>query len=129
MGVQVRVTAVLQRLVGGEKAVTGEGDTVGQLIEDLDRSYPGFREQVLTEAGAQQRFVNIYLNDEDIRFLQQLDTPVRTGDVISILPALAGGGWDYRRPKGSFAEVISNRGDLAGGGPGYRRPKGRAFRP
>ena len=100
MAVQVRVTAVLQRVVGGEKAVTGEGETVGQLIEDLDRRYPGFREQVLTEAGVQQRFVNIYLNDEDIRFLQQLDTPVRTGDVISILPALAGGGWDYRRPKG-----------------------------
>jgi len=129
MAVQVRVTAVLQRVVGGEKAVTGEGETVGQLIEDLDRRYPGFREQVLTEAGVQQRFVNIYLNDEDIRFLQQLDTPVRTGDVISILPALAGGGWDYRRPKGSLAEVTSNWGDLAGGGSGYRRPKGRAFRP
>ena len=129
MAVQVRVTAVLQRVVGGEKAVTGEGETVGQIIEDLDRRYPGFREQVLTEACVQQRFVNIYLNDEDIRFLQQLDTPVRTGDVISILPALAGGGWDYRRPKGSLAEVTSSWGDLAGGGSGYRRPKGRAFRP
>src|SRR3989304_10354461 len=105
MAVQVRVTAVLQRVVGGEKAVTGEGETVGQLIEDLDRRYPGFREQVLTEAGVQQRFVNIYLNDEDIRFLQQLDTPVRTGDVISILPALAGGGGDYRRPKGRRPEA------------------------
>ena len=91
MAVQVRVTAVLQRLVGGEKAVAGEGETVGQLIEDLNKRYPGFKEQVLTERGDQQRFVNIYLNDEDIRFLNQLDTPVRSGDVVSILPALAGG--------------------------------------
>ena len=91
MAVQVRVTAVLQRLVGGEKAVAGEGETVGQLIEDLNKRYPGFKEQVLTENGDQQRFVNIYLNDEDIRFLDQLNTPVGNGDVISILPALAGG--------------------------------------
>jgi molybdopterin synthase sulfur carrier subunit len=91
MAVQVRVTAVLQRLVGGEKAVAGEGETVGQLIEDLNKRYPGFKEQVLTESGDQQRFVNIYLNDEDIRFLSQLNTPVTKDDVISILPALAGG--------------------------------------
>ena len=100
MAVQVRVTAVLQRLVGGEKAVAGEGETIGQLIEDLNQRYPGFRDQVLTESGDQQRFVNIYLNDEDIRFLGQLDTPVSTGDVISILPALAGGGLSSHRPEG-----------------------------
>ena len=91
MAVQVRVTAVLQRLVGGEKSVAGEGETVGQLIDDLNKRYPGFKEQVLTESGDQQRFVNIYLNDEDIRFLNQLDTRVTKDDVISILPALAGG--------------------------------------
>jgi molybdopterin synthase sulfur carrier subunit len=91
MAVQVRVTAVLQRLFGGEKAVSSDGATVAQLIEDLERRYPGFKEQVLTQGGDLQRFVNIYLNDEDIRFLQQLETPVRSGDVVSILPALAGG--------------------------------------
>ena len=92
MTVQVRVTATLQKLVGGQKALVGTGETVGEVLTDLEQRYPGFQTQVLTEDGAIHRFVNIYLNDEDVRFLQKLDTPLHEGDVLSILPALAGGG-------------------------------------
>jgi molybdopterin synthase sulfur carrier subunit len=92
MTVEVRVTATLQKLVGGQKAVAGTGETVGQVLTDLEQRYPGFQTQVLTDDGALHRFVNIYLNDEDVRFLQKLDTPLHEGDVLSILPALAGGG-------------------------------------
>ena len=92
MTVEVRVTATLQNLVGGQKVVRGQGETVSQVLTDLEQRYPGFQTQVLTEDGALHRFVNIYLNDEDVRFLQKLDTPLNEGDVLSILPALAGGG-------------------------------------
>lgn len=91
MPVEVRVTAVLQKLVGGAKVVPGEGQTVGEVLGDIDSSHPGFLGQVTQGNGQLHRFVNIYLNDEDIRYLKQLDTPVREGDVVSILPALAGG--------------------------------------
>ena len=91
MTVEVRVTATLQNLVGGQKVVRGQGETVGQVLTDLEQRYPGFQTQVLSEDGALHRFVNIYLNDEDVRFLQKLDTPLTEGDVLSILPALAGG--------------------------------------
>ena len=92
MTVEVRVTATLQNLVGGQKVVRGQGETVSQVLTDLEQRYPGFQTQVLSEDGALHRFVNIYLNDEDVRFLQKLDTPLNEGDVLSILPALAGGG-------------------------------------
>ncbi len=90
MSVEVRVTAVLQRLTGGAKAVRSEGGTIGSLLDNLDASYPGFKATVMQD-GKLHRFVNIYLNDEDIRYLGQLDTPVRDGDTVAILPALAGG--------------------------------------
>ena len=90
MAVEVRVTATLQNLVGG-KSVNGEGTTVGELLTNLDSRYPGFRAQISGEDGQLHRFVNIYLNDEDIRYLQALETPLSEGDVVSILPALAGG--------------------------------------
>lgn len=88
---EVRLTAVLQRLTDGVKTVKADGDTVGALLTDLDRRYPGMRGQVMQEDGKLHRFVNIYLNDEDIRYLSQLETPVKESDVVSILPALAGG--------------------------------------
>ena len=91
MVVEVRVTANLQKLVGGQRAIQGEGFTIGELLDRLDGRYPGFKRQLVAD-GQLHRFVNIYLNDEDIRFLQQLDTPLKDGDVVSILPALAGGG-------------------------------------
>jgi MoaD family protein len=86
----VKLTSVLQRVVGA-KSVQGEGKTVGELLENMNGRYPGFKDQIITADGSLHRFVNIYINDEDIRFLQSLDTPVKEGDVVSILPALAGG--------------------------------------
>ena len=91
MAVEVRVTATLQTLVGS-KSLEGQGNTVGELLENLEANHPGFRAQISGEDGELHRFVNVYLNDEDIRYLQALETPVSDGDVISILPALAGGG-------------------------------------
>ena len=90
MAVDVLVTSTLQKITGA-KSVRGEGGTVGALLEDLDQRFPGFRAQISGNDGQLHRFVNIYLNDEDIRYLQALETPVKDGDVISILPALAGG--------------------------------------
>jgi molybdopterin synthase sulfur carrier subunit len=84
------VTSVLQRVVGG-KSVQSEGRTVAEVLEGINSRFPGFREQITQEDGSLHRFVNIYINDEDIRFMQSLQTPVREGDVVSILPALAGG--------------------------------------
>ncbi len=89
MTVEVKVTSVLQKVTGA-KVVHGEGGTVGELLRDLDARYPGFEQQIMQD-GHLHRFVNIYLNDEDIRYLDQLDTRVKEGDSISILPALAGG--------------------------------------
>ncbi len=91
MTVEVQIPAVLKKLTGGAKSVKGDGHTVRELLENLDREYPGIRQQLTGEDGQLHRFVNIYLNDEDIRFLQQMETPLQDGDVISILPAIAGG--------------------------------------
>jgi MoaD family protein len=90
MAVEVRVTANLQKLVGGQRSVQAEGSTVRELLDDLDSHYPGFNDLLITD-GELHRFVNIYLNDEDIRFLGKLDTSLKQGDTLSILPALAGG--------------------------------------
>jgi molybdopterin synthase sulfur carrier subunit len=90
MSIEVKVTANLQKLVGGQRSVQGKGASVGEILDDLEQRYPGFKELIVTD-GQIHRFVNIYLNDEDIRFLEQLDTPLAEGDTLSILPALAGG--------------------------------------
>ncbi len=91
MSVEVRVTSLLQKAVGGAKSVSAEGDTISALLDNLEDSYPGFKVNVLADTGELHRFVNIYKNNEDIRYLGNLDTPIGSGDVISILPALAGG--------------------------------------
>jgi MoaD family protein len=90
MTVEVKVTATLQKMVGGLRVIEGEGTTVGEVIDDLERKHPGIKDMVMVD-GQIHRFVNIYLNDEDVRFLEQLNTPLKEGDVLSILPALAGG--------------------------------------
>jgi MoaD family protein len=77
-------------VIGG-KSVQAEGNTIAEVLEGVNERFPGFREQITMEDGSLHRFVNIYINDEDIRFMQQLNTPVSSGDVVSILPALAGG--------------------------------------
>lgn len=93
MSIEVYVTATLRSLVGA-KSVEAEGATVGQLLENLNERYPGFRQQISGEDGQLHRFVNLYLNDEDVRYLEDLKTPLKDGDVVSILPALAGGSLD-----------------------------------
>ena len=90
MSVEVRVTSVLQRVVGA-KTVETEGGTIAEVLAQVNAKHPGFKEQITMEDGSLHRFVNIYINDEDIRYLQSLDTPVKSGDVVSVLPALAGG--------------------------------------
>ncbi len=82
---------MLRPAVGGERVVSAQGSTLRALIADLDRRHPGIAAQLVEPSGEQRRFVNMYVNDEDVRYLQGLDTPVSEGDVISILPAVAGG--------------------------------------
>lgn len=91
MAITVRIPQPLQNLTGGDAEVTAEGGTVQKLLGDLEKKHPGIRERVLDDAGKQRRFVNIYLNDEDIRFLENLDSPLSDGDIVSIVPAVAGG--------------------------------------
>ncbi len=90
MTIEVNVTSTLRTLVGA-KSVAAEGDTVAALLVDLEAKYPGFKDQISGEDGELHRFVNVYVNDEDIRYLQALETSLNDGDVVSILPALAGG--------------------------------------
>jgi sulfur-carrier protein len=89
--VQVRVPTPLRKYTAGAEAVEAEGSTVAALVVDLDRRYPGIRERICDESGQVRRFVNLFVNGEDIRFLGHLDTPVKTGDEVSIVPAIAGG--------------------------------------
>jgi MoaD family protein len=87
----VRVPAMLRSTVGGERSVAAEGQNLRELIQNVNQQHPGFASQLLDSDGAQRSFVNIYVNDEDVRYLSGLDTPVEPGDVVSILPAVAGG--------------------------------------
>jgi molybdopterin converting factor small subunit len=87
----VRVPSMLRPTVGGERSVAAEGSTLRELIDNVDRRHPGFAGQLLETSGVQRTFVNIYVNDEDVRYLNGLETPVAEGDVISIWPAVAGG--------------------------------------
>ena len=90
MAVEVRITASLQKLVDGQRSIATDGSTISECLAQIEASYPGLQSQLMTD-GELHRFVNIYRNDEDIRFLSKLETPVSDGDTISILPALAGG--------------------------------------
>ncbi len=105
MPVEVRVPPLVQKVTGGQRTLTATGGTVNELLENLDRQYPGFARELRDEQGQVHRFVNIYVNDEDVRFLNKLDTPVRDGDVVSILPAMAGGAIDTRRP-GLYRDIV-----------------------
>lgn len=92
MSIEVKLTAFFQRLAGGAKTLSVEAATVGQLLDNLESHYPGFKKNVINEDGDIHSFITIYLNDEDIRYLQQLRTPLKDGDTLSLLPAMAGGG-------------------------------------
>jgi molybdopterin synthase sulfur carrier subunit len=89
--VQVRIPTPLRKYTAGAEAVQAEGATVAALVADLDKRHPGIRERICDESGAVRRFVNIFVNGEDIRFLQNLDTAVKAGDEVSVVPAIAGG--------------------------------------
>jgi len=91
MAIEVRVPTILRNYTDGEKSVDGKGDTLGDLFADLDSRHQGLRERLVGNDGALNRFVNVYLNDEDVRFLGGVETPVTDGDVVTILPAVAGG--------------------------------------
>lgn len=90
MSVEVRVPTILRPLTGGEKIVQAQGATLEAVIKDLDASYPGIGERLVDDSGL-RRFVNVYVNDEDVRFMASLQTPVQDGDSVTILPAVAGG--------------------------------------
>jgi sulfur-carrier protein len=91
MAVRVRVPGPLRRLCGGESEVTVDGDTVSAALEDLEKRYPGFHDRLYDGDGKLRQFINVYVNDSDIRFSQGLDTPVGERDEVSIVPAVAGG--------------------------------------
>ena len=91
MSVTVRVPTQLRTLTNGAGEVTVEGSSVGEVLKALDVSYPGFAGRLFDDAGKLRRFVNVFLADEDVRFLQGLDTPVPEGRTLSIIPAVAGG--------------------------------------
>jgi molybdopterin synthase sulfur carrier subunit len=89
--VSVRIPTPLRPAVGGRSEVVGPPGTLAQLFEALGREYPGLRERLCEEDGSLRRFVNVFVNEEDVRLLQGLDTEVHAGDRVSILPAVAGG--------------------------------------
>jgi molybdopterin synthase sulfur carrier subunit len=91
MKIEVRIPSPLKSLTGGEGVVQGKGSNVGEVIQQILSTYPGLRERLCDEKGDVRRFINIFLNNEDIRFLDNLDTPVTEGDSLSIIPAIAGG--------------------------------------
>jgi molybdopterin synthase sulfur carrier subunit len=90
MAIEVRIPTILRTYTDGAKAVDGTGATLDELFSDLDTRHGGLRER-LVDGAALRRFVNVYLNDEDVRFLGGLGAPVRDGDTVTVLPAVAGG--------------------------------------
>jgi MoaD family protein len=107
----VRLPTVLRPQAGGQSKLAVEGSTIGEVLGSLVSDHPGMAEQVFGEDGNLHRFVNVYLNDDDVRYLSQLDTPVKDGDEVSILPAVAGG---------------STAAGAGVGGPGHRAAGGPA---
>ena len=90
MSIEVRIPTILRTYTGGEKAVEGSGATLSELIDDIEGRHTGLRARLVDEKGL-RRFVNVYLNDEDVRFLGGLETAVKDGDSVTVLPAVAGG--------------------------------------
>ncbi len=91
MAIKVRIPTPLRKLTNGSDEVTAQGKNVSELIEDLEKNYPGLKERICEADGNLRRFVNVYLNDEDIRFKDNLQTTVGENDEVSIIPAIAGG--------------------------------------
>ena len=94
MAVEVRIPTILRTYTGGEKAVSGEGSTLSEVIENLEANHPGIKDRLIEAKDGEndlRRFVNVYVNDEDVRFTGGLDTSVADGDQVVVLPAVAGG--------------------------------------
>jgi molybdopterin converting factor small subunit len=101
MSVEVRIPTILRTYTGGEKAVPGEGATLSEVIDHLEGNHPGIKERLIEAKDGQsdlRRFVNVYVNDEDVRFTGGLDTSVSDGDQVVVLPAVAGGAGDPAAP-------------------------------
>jgi molybdopterin synthase sulfur carrier subunit len=91
MPITVRVPTPLQKVTSGKSEVSASGATVKDALADLEKNYPGLRERLYSEDGELRKFINIYVNEEDIRFLDSENSSIKDGDVISIIPAIAGG--------------------------------------
>lgn len=91
MSVEVRIPTVFRKFTSGRASDEVDASSLRALVEELGSRYPGFKEQVLTDQGELHRYVNVYVNDEDARYLKKLDTELSDGDVVSLLPSVAGG--------------------------------------
>lgn len=91
MTVQVKIPTILRSYTGGEKSVSGDGANLAALLDDLESRHAGLKGRLITDEGGLHRFVNVYVNDEDVRFTGSLDTALSDGDSVTILPAVAGG--------------------------------------
>lgn len=91
MSVTVRVPTTLRTLTGGEAEIRVDGSTVSEVLDNLEGAHPGFKERILDESGALRRFVNVFVSDDDVRFMDGLGTSVPEGETLSIVPAVAGG--------------------------------------
>jgi sulfur-carrier protein len=91
MAIAVRIPTILRTYTAGEKQVEANGSSLASLIDDLDAKHPGLKGRLVTDDGSLHRFVNVYVNDEDVRFTGALDTGLSDGDEVTILPAVAGG--------------------------------------
>ncbi|MDX6327234.1 MAG: sulfur-carrier protein [Nocardioidaceae bacterium] len=90
MAIEVRIPTILRTYTGGAKAVDGKGNSLADLVDDLENNHPGLKDRLI-ENGDLRRFVNVYVNDEDVRFTGGLDTSLNDGDSVVVLPAVAGG--------------------------------------
>ncbi|HVC13712.1 MAG TPA: ubiquitin-like small modifier protein 1 [Acidimicrobiales bacterium] len=91
VAVDVRLPTLLRSQAGGQSSVTVEAATIGDVLRELVSEFPGMAGQLLNDDGSLHRFVNVYVNDDDVRYLEALETPVKEGDEVSLLPAVAGG--------------------------------------
>ena len=91
MAATVRIPTPLRKLTNEQETVEVESATIGTAVEELEGKFPGIKERLVDETGEIRRFVNVYVNEEDIRFLENQDTPLKAGDDVSIIPAIAGG--------------------------------------
>lgn len=91
MAIRVKIPTPLQKISGNQAEISAQGATVRELIDDIENKYPGMKERLCDESGKLRRFINVYVNEEDIRFLSGDQTPLKDGDDVSIIPAIAGG--------------------------------------